>query len=342
MEKLKVGMISFAHSGHPDSYFSRLIEHPNVEIVGIAEENRQRVEKYIETHKIPYYESYEELLETDCDAVVICSEYVHHAELVVAAAKAKKHILCEKPLGLSIVEMQRMIDVCAEEDVKFMTAFPCRFSGAIQDVKALIDAGEIGELLGIKGTNRGINPGDWFIDPAQSGGGALMDHTVHVMDLMYWFTGSEVEEVYAVATTKFSDIPVEDAGLVNLQFANGVLGVIDTSWSLHESYPRSFDLTLEITGTKGSISVDALAQSNDFYNRESKKTTWEYWGANMDASLIDAFVDAVLLDQAVPITGADGLYSTAVALATYESLRIKSSVDFVEFLKAGEEKNARK
>lgn len=332
MEKLKVGMISFAHSEHPDSYFSRLIEHPNVEVVGISEGDRQRVAKYIDTHKIPYFKSYEELLKTDCDAVVICSEYVHHAELVIAAANAKKHILCEKPLGLSVEEMKLMIDVCEQNNVKFMTAFPCRFSESVQDVKRLIDDGEIGEVLGIKGTNRGVNPGDWFIDPEKSGGGALMDHTVHVMDLMYWFTGSQVEEVYAVASTKFSDIPVEDTGLVNLKFTDGTLGVIDTSWSLHESYPRSFDLTFEITGTKGSISVDALAQSNDFYNRETKKTSWEFWGNNMDASLIDAFVEAVLFDLPVPITGHDGLNSTAVALATYESLKTNQSVDFQAFI----------
>lgn len=342
MKKVKVGMISFAHAGHPDSYLSRLIEHPYVDIVGIAESNSERVEIYVEKHDIPYFASYEALLATECDAVIICSEYVHHAEIVVAAARAKKHILCEKPLGLSIAEMQRMIDVCTENDVKFMTAFPCRYSEAIQDVKRIIDEGHIGEVLGIKGTNRGVNPGDWFIDPEKSGGGALMDHTVHVIDLMYWFTRSEVEEVYAVAATKFSDIPVEDAGLVNVKFANGMLGVIDTSWSLHDAFPRYFDLTLEITGTEGIISVDALAERNDLYSNKTKKTSWQYWGSNMDAGLIDAFVDTVLNDLEVPITGADGLQSTAVALATYESLKTRSSVNFGDFLKTGVSKNEAK
>lgn len=334
MKKIKVGMISFAHAGHPDSYLSFLINHPNVEIIGLAHHDKERLQKHLDAYGLPYYANYEELLQTDCDAVIICSEYVNHAKIVMEAAEAKKHILCEKPLGLSIPEMRAMIKTCKENNVQLMTAFPSRFSKPIQEVKKMIDRGGLGEVLAIKGTNRGVNPGSWFIDPLKSGGGALMDHTVHVMDLMFWLTNSEVKDVYTEASTKFNDIDVEDAGIVHVTFNNGTIGVIDTSWSLHESFPRSFDLTLQITGTKGSIFVDALGQSNELYSKETKKATWEFWGDNIDQYLVNAFVHAIVHNEQVPITGEDGFNSTAVALATYESLRMKEPVDFNSFIQS--------
>ncbi|MEK5037366.1 Gfo/Idh/MocA family protein [Sporosarcina sp. FSL K6-3457] len=335
MTKLKVGMISFAHAGHPDSYLSELMDHPNVEVIGIADENQDRVQKYIELYDIPYYVDYKELLKTDCDAVFICSKYVNHAKLTLEAARAGKHIMCEKPLGLSIEEMQNMIAVCKEQGVQLMTAFPCRFSSPVIQAKAFIDRGDLGEILAIKGTNRGIMPGDWFVDRAVSGGGAIMDHTVHVMDLMNWFLSVPVQEVYAEAGTNFYELDVEDSGMVHVKFKNGVIGVVDTSWSFCKSFPRSFDVTLNIIGTKGVLSVDALAQSNEVYRDDVMKAEWSFWGDEMDKALVHSFVDALRRGSNVPITGEDGLNSTAVALAAYESLRTKNPVKMELFYALG-------
>lgn len=331
MTKLKVGMISFAHAGHPDSYLRELMSHPNVEVVGIADKNRTRVQEHLDLYGISYYSDYRELLKTDIQAVFICSEYVDHAKLTIEAAKAGKHIMCEKPLGLSIEEMQDMIAVCRYEGVQLMTAFPSRFSTAVIQAKEIIDRGDIGEILAIKGTNRGGMPGDWFVDRAISGGGAIMDHTVHVMDLMNWFLSVPVEEVYAEASTNFYELDVEDSGMVHVKFQNGVIAVIDTSWSFCESFPRSFDITLNIIGTKGVISVDALAQSNEVYSDDVMKAQWSFWGDEMDKALVYSFIDALRESRDVPITGEDGLKSTAVALAAYESLRTKSPISMEFF-----------
>ncbi|RTE11716.1 Gfo/Idh/MocA family protein [Paenibacillus whitsoniae] len=320
MTTLKIGMISFAH-GHAFSYLEALRALPHVEVRGIADEIASRVAAVTAQYGVPYYERHADLLAADIDAVVICAENARHAEITIAAAKAGKHVMCEKPLGLSVSEMETMIAACRESGVQLMTAFPCRYLAAVVAAKKAVDAGEIGDIVAIKGTNRGSLPSGWFVDPSLSGGGALLDHTVHVMDLMNWFTGSEVKEVFAHADTLFHEgLEVDDAGMIHVKFANGVVGVLDTSWSRNPAFPTWGDVTMTIVGTKGTIAVDSFAQKNELYSIDSGKGVWSFWGDNMDAHMMQAFVQALLDGTEVPITGEDGLRSTAVALAGYRSV----------------------
>jgi myo-inositol 2-dehydrogenase/D-chiro-inositol 1-dehydrogenase len=320
LKKIKIGMISFAH-GHAFSYLSALAAMPEVEIVGIADEEKNRVEAAVDKHNAAYYADYRELLKTDIDAVVICSENVRHAQMTIDAAHAGKHVLCEKPLGVSTEEMKQMIAACEENGVQLMTAFPCRYIAAVVQAKQAVDRGEIGDIVAIKGTNRGTLPGGWFLNPALSGGGALLDHTVHVMDLMNWIIGSQVNEVYAYAATLFNEgIDVDDAGMIHVKFDNGAFGVIDTSWSRPKSFPTWGDVTMEIIGTKGAISVDSFAQKNELYTNEVGKGVWSFWGDGMDSYLVQDFIQALLRGEQVPISGLDGLRSAEVALAGYRSV----------------------
>lgn len=320
MNKLRIGMISFAH-GHAFSYLNALLSIPEVDIVGIADPVAERVSHVIQSHGIAYYEDYRVLLEQSVDAVVICSENVYHAEITLAAAAKGVHVLCEKPLGIGIDEMNAMIEACKTNKVQLMTAFPCRYLAAVTQAKQVIDRGDIGEVVAIKGTNRGTAPGGWFVDRTLSGGGALLDHTVHVMDLMRWVTGSEPKEVYAYAATLFDEtLDVDDTGMIHVTFENGTFGVVDTSWSRQAPFPTWGDVTMEIIGTKGVISVDGLGQVNELYSQEAGTGQWSYWGDNMDLYLVRAFVQAIRQGSPVPISGEDGLRSAAVALAGYQSL----------------------
>jgi predicted dehydrogenase len=320
MNRLKVGMISFAH-GHAFSYLSSLLSIPEVDIVGIADPEHNRVAGVVDKHGLAYYEDYRDLLEQPLDAVVICSENVYHAEITIAAAKKGVHVLCEKPLGIGMDEMNAMIEACRSHNVQLMTAFPCRYLPAVAQAKQAVDRGDIGEVVAIKGTNRGTAPGGWFVDRKLSGGGALLDHTVHVMDLMRWITGSDPQEAYAYAATLFDEtLDVDDAGMIHVTFENGTFGVVDTSWSRKAPFPTWGDVTLEIIGTLGVLSVDALGQINELYSQEVGAGQWTYWGDNMDSYLVKAFVEAIRLGEPVPISGEDGLRSAAVALAGYRSL----------------------
>ncbi|BFT71120.1 Gfo/Idh/MocA family protein [Paenibacillus sp. P36] len=326
MDLLKIGMISFAH-GHAFSYFNSLLELPEVKIVGIADEVTSRVEDLAQRHEVPYYADYRDLLAQDVDAVVICSENVHHAKLVIDAANAKKHVLCEKPLGTTKEEMEQMIAACKHNGVQLMTAFPCRYLAAVVRAKEAIERGDIGDIVAIKGTNHGGNPGGWFIDKSLSGGGAVLDHTVHVMDLMNWFLQSEVKEVYAYAATLFrEELEVEDAGMLHIKFENGVFAVLDTSWSRPKSFPTWGDVTMEIVGTQGVITVDGFAQKNDLFSNAAGKGQYTFWGDNMDAFMIRDFVKALRQGEQVPVTGEDGLKAAQVALAAYESVKLGQPV----------------
>ena len=325
MKKIKVGFISFAHM-HASSYLNAMLKRSDVEVAGIADENAERVAPFVEKNSLPYYADVNELLAQDIDAVVICSENARHAELTRLAAEAGKHVLCEKPLGLSEEEMLGMIEVCRTNGVQLMTAFPCRYITSVRQAKEAIEQGKIGEIIAMKGTNRGTMPGGWFLEKEHSGGGAVLDHTVHVMDLMHWFTGSVAEEVYAHAETLFHDTDIDDAGMVHVKFANGAFAVLDPSWSRSRSFPTWGDVTLEIIGTKGTLSIDAFAQKNDVYSDITNKGSWSFWGDSMDGGLVDSFVDSIRDGQPVAITGEDGYYSARVAIAAYESARTGKTV----------------
>jgi len=325
MNKIKVGFISFAHM-HAVSYLNSMQKREDVEVVGIADENAERVRPYSVERGIPYYANYDELLAQDLDAVVICSENARHAEITKRAAAAGKHVLCEKPLGLSESEMLDMIQTCKDNGVQLMTAFPCRFITSVRQAKEAIDARQIGEILAMKGTNRGTMPGGWFVEREHSGGGAVLDHTVHVMDLMHWFTGSVAEEVYAHAETLFHETDIDDAGMVHVKFANGVVAVLDPSWSRNRTFPTWGDVTLEIIGTKGVINIDSFAQKNDVYSDITGKAAWSFWGDDMDEGLVNSFVDSIRDGKPVAISGEDGYYSARVALAAYASASSKQTV----------------
>ncbi|MBY0053015.1 Gfo/Idh/MocA family oxidoreductase [Brevibacillus agri] len=220
---------------------------------------------------------------------------------------------------------EEMIDVCREQGVILQTAFPVRFHPAVVRAKQLVEQGKIGRIMAIRGTNRGQNPGGWFVDPAQSGGGAVIDHTVHVVDLMRWFMGAEVREVYAEVDSKFSATPIDDCGILTLEFENGVFATLDCSWSRNKTFPVWGDVTMEIIGTEGTISLDAFSQKLDVYSND-KGLKWVNWGDDMDRQLVSDFVASVREKKAPSVTGEDGMRAVEVALAAYQSAEQKQPV----------------
>jgi predicted dehydrogenase len=323
---MKIGIISFAHM-HAWSYANCIQHNPHAELFAIADEDTSRGKRMAEKFGTVWHTDYHSLLALDLDAVIICSENSKHAEIAIAAAKAGKHILCEKPIATTIDEGLAIIRAADENNVKLMIAFPCRFHEVAIRMKEQVANGEFGDILAINGTNRGTMPGDWFIMQELSGGGAVMDHTVHVLDVMRWLMpGAEVKEVYAEVDTLFHDIDSDDSGLLTFEFDNGVIASLDPSWSRSKSFPTWGDLTIEIIGTKGSSRVDLYKQMITLHSDDTMKTTHELWGENADQGLIDSFIHCIVHDLPSPVTGLDGLRAMEVALYAYQSAKEKQPV----------------
>lgn len=317
---IRLAALGVAHP-HVHSYIACAQALAEVELLGVGDDDPARAQACADRHGLTA-RPIEALLAERPDGVILCAENVHHRRLTEAAAAAGAGVLCEKPLATTAEDGRAMIAACARAGVALMTAFPCRFATPIAQARAHVAAGGLGRVLAMVGTNRGTMPGGWFTDPALSGGGAVMDHTVHVVDLMRWFTGAEVATVHAEIGTLFHpSLPVEDTGVLSLTFTDGTFATLDTSWARlpDGAHPTWGDVTLSVAGTGGSLEVDAFGQRLHLVSEEEGKLIWAPWGDDMDAGLIAEFVAALAERRPPAIAGEDGLRAVEVALAAYRS-----------------------
>ncbi len=313
---LKIAILSAAH-GHADSYAQAL----GATLVGLWDDNPARGTAKASLYGTAFESDLDRLL-ARCDGVIICAENVHHRELTVRAAQAGKHVLCEKPLAISPSDARAMLNACEQAGVILGTAFPVRHSGAILSLRDAIRAGTLGQILMIRGTNRGTMPGNWFIDRALSGGGALTDHTVHVVDAIRFITGQEFTTVYAEADTHFyPELAVEDCGLLIMELSSGAVVSLDPSWSRpNKAFPVWGDVTLELTGTQGVASFDFTAQHSTLYSNLRVRAAHLDWGESSDGLMVADFIQAIRAGRPPLATGEDGLRAVEVVAAAYESV----------------------
>ena len=322
---MKIGLISFAHM-HAFSYAAHLLDSEEVELAYIWDDNVQRGKDNAKKYNCTFYSDLDDFLNTDMKAVIICSENTKHYEYVTRSAKAGKHILCEKPIATSIKDAQEMIGICEEEEVIFQIAYPVRFAPVVRRAKVLINDGVIGDILAISGKNRGKMPGGWFVDKEKSGGGAAVDHIVHLLDLIRWTLNDGVKSVYAELDTRFHDIDVEDCGMVSLELESGIIASIDPSWSRPQTFPNWGDVILKFVGTKGNLTIDVFKEHSIYYNDTAEKIQQLEWSENMDKGLIEDFIACVREGRKPSITGNDGLKTLEVVMAAYESNEKKEKV----------------
>ena len=169
-------------------------------------------------------------------------------------------------------------------------------------------------------TKHGQFPGGWFAKDELAGGGATMDHTVHVADVLRWMTGKEFTKVYCEkGRLLHKNINTDDVGCLHLEMEGGLKVSHIASWSRSDSFPTWGDVTLEIIGQKGVVSVDAFNQKVNVYNDDVMRAEWAGWGDNPDLGLVKDFVDAVDERRDPSVTGLDGLRAVEVTAAAYKS-----------------------
>jgi len=330
---LRAAIFSFAHM-HAWSYAAALQAMPDVELVAIADDDAERLATARERFpQVPqWFEDYRDLLRSaPCDAAVITSPNVDHCRMTLDALGAGVHVLCEKPLATTVADGKRMIAAAREAGRTIMTAFPVRFCPAVVEAKKAIASGRLGRILGAAITNHGSMPGDWFVQPALSGGGAVMDHTVHVVDLLRWLFECEVVDVYAeYANRLHPDIACEDVGLLSFRMENGAVVTLDASWSRCRTWPIWGDVKLELRGEQGCLSLDCfpmqVTRSDDARSRYEAFAV----GDNFDELMLREFVTAVRENRPPAVTGEDGLRALEVALAAYRAGRERRPVRIAE------------
>lgn len=325
MNAVRIGILSTAHV-HTAAYAAIVDEFTDVEFVGVADDDTGRGRSFAEEHGTEFVDA-DELLDS-VDAALVCSENTAHSRWVERAARADVDVLCEKPLATTVDDAVAIRDLCRDSTVDIGVAMPLRFSEPAIRAKRQFEDGRIGSLQLLAGTNRGQRPGSWFADPAKSGGGAAMDHTVHIVDLVHWLTGERVDEVYAQHDTRFESLDVEDVNVLSMELADGTAFTLDGSWSRPDEWDFWGDATLELVGTEGSIDVDCFDQTFTLTRDSGERSgiSSVYWGSDPNVGLVRNFVDAVRNDRDPKITADEAVAAVAVVEAAYESAQSNEPV----------------
>jgi len=335
MKKIQIGVLGIGRIGkvHAET-IARSI--PEAEIAAIADVNIEAARSFAERLSIKsvFGDSRRVIDNSDVDAVLICSPTDTHARYIVEAAKAGKHIFCEKPIDLDLAAIERTLDVVEKCGIKLMVGFNRRFDPNFKKIKQMVLDGKIGEPHILKITSR--DPAPPPLEYIAVSGGMFLDMTIHDFDMARFIVGSEVDEVFAVADVKVDEAIGRagdvDTAVITLRFKNGTLGVIDNSRRAVYGY----DQRVEIFGSEGMVKVDNNAPDNhDYYSRDGVHSSLPL-NFFMDryteayANEIKEFCRCVAQDQPVSVGGMDGLLSVAIGMAAKKSLAAKRPVKVSE------------
>lgn len=338
MKKLRFGIIGI---GNIAPHHAVAIKNtPDAELVAVATRNQERGNAFIREHGGTHYTDYRDLLAcAEVDVVAICTPHDLHAPMTIDAARAGKHVLCEKPMALNVTECDTMIAVCKQAGVALGALFQMRFDQLAHKLKTMIEDGKLGRLIWTTTnalwyrTDEYYRSGAWRGTWEHEGGGVLINQAIHVIDLMLWFTGMPTRVTARTRTLNHS-IEVEDGALAILDYPDNRLGLIQATIAAYPGYPER----IEIVGTHGSAIYHRGEARLEWHLAEPREDGEERAEVSSGASApmsinaaghIAAFQDfaAAVREQREPfIDGNEGRKSIAVVQAIYDSARTKSSV----------------
>lgn len=257
------------------------------------------------------------------DAVLICSSTDTHADLVIEAAQAGKHIFCEKPVDQTIEKIDRALAAVAKAGVKLQVGFNRRFDANFARVRQAILSGEIGTPYLMHIISR--DPGPPPISYVKVSGGMFLDMTIHDFDMARFLAGDEVTEVYTAAAVRVDPAIGEagdvDTALIVLKFANGLIGTIDNC----RKAPYGYDQRVEVLGSKGAIATEnlypnrAVVSTAESVRRDLPLNFFMERYLDSFANELSEFIGAVAGDKPTPVTGHDGRVPVLMAMAARKS-----------------------
>jgi predicted dehydrogenase len=338
MDKIGFGVIGAGLLGdlHAQVYH-RL---PGVELVAVADVNAERAGAVAQKYAARPYTDYAELLKRpDIQAVSIATPDFAHRDIAVAAAQAGKHILCEKPLAMSVAEAEDIVAAAKQANVKLMVAFANRVNPPFAAAKEKIKAGQLGRpAYGyVRLSNTLFVPHEMLSWSGKSS--ALWFLGSHTVDLMRFLLNDEPVRVYAASRAnilKSQGIDTQDFHVAILEFKQGAVATSENAWILPRSQPMVYDFKLELLGSEGAIYVDTSHHRALELHTGGHLAFGDILGVlpagknrvgGFGMETIARFVDAVLYDEPLLATGEDGLAVTRVLCAIEESVKTRQPVD---------------
>jgi predicted dehydrogenase len=343
-EKLKWGVIGSGGIARRRTIPEGITKARNAQLSAVFDINQQVNTEVAKEQGAEAAASIDELLDADVDAVYVATPAYVHAGQVRACAEASKHVLCEKPLGMTVAEAEEMIMLCQQRQVKLGCAFMMRFVAQHLEALRLIKEGRLGRPVYARAQLSCWYPpieGAWRQDPATGGGGALIDMGGHCIDLLEMFFG-RIVRVSCFINNSVHDYKSEDSATAMLFFENGALGTVDTFFCIPDNSSKN---VLELYGSKGSILAEGtigqgpagrmvafLEQDGKDYDAQQARSaaeglTIEPEPVNTYQAEIEEFSQAIIDNREPVISGELGLRSQKVLTACYESARLGKVID---------------
>jgi UDP-N-acetyl-2-amino-2-deoxyglucuronate dehydrogenase len=316
------------------NHFDAIATVDGLSLAGVCDSVEQRAREAGERLAVPWFTSYEAMLrEVPCEIVTVATPSGLHPAHGILAARAGKHVVCEKPMAITLASADDLVNACDGANVKLFVVKQNRLNPPVQLLKRAMDKGRFGRIYLANTTVRWTRPQEYYDQAPWRGtwefdGGAIMNQASHYVDLMQWLLGP-VESVIAKTATLARKIEAEDTGIAVLRFRNGALGCIEVTML---TYPKNLEGSITILGEKGTAKIGGTA-----VNRVEK---WEFADADPDDALVEASntspasvygfghegyyrnVLAVLRGDAKPDTdGRGGRKSLELILGIYQSAR---------------------
>jgi UDP-N-acetyl-2-amino-2-deoxyglucuronate dehydrogenase len=341
MKKLRFAIIGCGRISykHVEALVNNKEEAVLIAVCDVVKENAEaKKQEYIgrmgSDYSVAVYEDFKEMLQKEeIDIVTIATESGYHPEIAVYCMNKGKHVICEKPMALSIEDADRMIKCAEDNNVRLCISHQNRFNKPIEQLRGAVESGRFGRL--VNGTarilwNRNMGyyeqapwRGTWKLD-----GGTLMNQCIHNIDLLQWMMGGEIDTVYAQCDTYLRDIEGEDFGAILIRFKNGAIGIVEGSACV---YPKNLEETLSIFGESGTVCIGGLAVN--------KIETWRFSdNADSETDILKAqegdpdtvygfghtplfkdMIDAVNNNRKPLVSGEEGKKGMSIILAAYKS-----------------------
>ncbi len=333
---VNIGIIGAGRIGQ--LHASNLVHHiHNANVVAITDVNKTAAQETATKLGIPtVVDSHVALIaQPDVDAVLICSSTDTHAAFIGDAARAGKHIFCEKPIAFDLAEIDAALVAVDAAGVKLQIGFNRRFDANAQRMKAGIEAGEVGTVHRLHIVSRDPSPPP--IAYVERSGGMFVDMTIHDFDMARFLMGCEATEIYTAAgvmvNPEIGEAGDVDTAVITLKFENGAIVTIDNSREAVYGY----DQRMEVFGSAGSLESSNLRPDYVTHrggNAVSDAKPLFFFLERYNQSFIvelQAFVDAVTNDTAVPVSGLDGRVPVVMGLAARRSYDENRPVRMDEF-----------